>query len=112
MISLSTPFSFETASTAIKISLFIALKTPDHSGRNLAFCIRSSGKLVRPPIDFNHDRVAFDRFQHSRRSAAAHRCGSFSSTNIRSPDEPLEMRALAQDPIESRAKRLPACNGP
>jgi hypothetical protein len=29
MISLSTPFSLDTASTAIKISLFIALKTPE-----------------------------------------------------------------------------------
>src|SRR5579864_5585708 len=64
MISLSTPFSLETASTAIKISLFMVVL--DSSS------LRPQSRLLNPferqavclAVDFHHNRVVHNRFQH------------------------------------------------
>src|ERR1700753_7551 len=63
MISLSTPFSFETASTAIKISLFIASLTPSLRPQpRLRDALERQGVLRA--VHFHHNRVGCHRLQY------------------------------------------------
>src|ERR1700733_687630 len=65
MISLSTPFSLETASTAIKISLFMVLLDSPQS-RLLNPLERQAMRLA---VYLHDNRVPRDRLQHSDQSA-------------------------------------------
>src|ERR1700688_1529208 len=62
IISLSTPFSLETASTAIKISLFIKLP---HSLRPQSRLLNSiERQAMRLAVDFHYNRVGIHRLQY------------------------------------------------
>src|SRR5580658_1701385 len=64
MISLSTPFSLDTASTAIKISLFIAKDSWSFRPQSrLLYPIER--QLVRLPVDLHHNGLARNRFQRA-----------------------------------------------
>src|ERR1700722_11096289 len=65
MISLSTPFSLETASTAIKISLFMVLLVPSSLRPQSRLLNPLERQAMRLAVDFHDNRVFRDRFQHS-----------------------------------------------
>src|ERR1700722_9698477 len=89
IISLSTPFSLETASTAINISLFMVLLDSSSLRPQSRLLNSFERQAVHLAVDFHHDRVARNRFQLGENAFA---------------DEPLEVRASPQDPIESRRR--------
>src|SRR5580658_9870592 len=66
MISLSTPFSLDTASTAISISLFIATDSCSHVSlwRQPRFLNPLERQAVRLAVDFHHNRVFRNRLQY------------------------------------------------
>src|SRR5580700_8918883 len=102
IISLSTPFSFETASTAIKISLFMVFRTPSHrpQSRLLNSFERQAMRLA---VDFHYNRIALDRLQYPDITPPSVQ-GQLQFGEYAFADEPLEMRADPQDPIESRRR--------
>src|SRR6202035_1048106 len=95
MISLSTPFSLETASTAIKISLFIKLTTP-HSLRPQSRLLNSIERpAMRLAVDFHYNRVGIHRLQYPNKTPPpVQRQLQFSENSL--THEPLEVRARAQ----------------
>src|SRR5271168_4567161 len=103
IISLSTPFSLETASTAINISLFIVL-LDSSSLRTQSRPLNSlERQAVRLAVDFHYNRVARNRLQDPDiASPAFDRQLQFGEYAF--ADKPLEVRASAQDPVESRRR--------
>src|ERR1700681_704384 len=63
IISLSTPFSLETASTAIKISLFMVLLDSSSLRPQPRLLNSLERQAVRRAVHFHHHRVALDRLQ-------------------------------------------------
>src|SRR3974390_2929301 len=64
IISLLSPFSFETASTAIKISLFMVRTSSPPSLRPQSCLLNPlERQAVRLAVDLHHDCVARNRFQ-------------------------------------------------
>src|ERR1700722_19590840 len=64
MISLSTPFSLETASTAIKISLFMVLLDSSSLRPQSRLLNPLERQAMRLAVDFHHDRVVRNRLQY------------------------------------------------
>src|SRR5882724_3660281 len=99
IISLSTPFSLETASTAIKISLFISLRLLLRPQSRLLNSIER--QAIRLAVDFHNNRVGIHRLQYTCKTPPpVQRQLQLCKNPL--PDEPLEVRARAQDPIKSR----------
>src|SRR5277367_1668216 len=106
IISLSTPFSLETASTAIKISLFMVLvDSSSLAARRRS--LRPQSRLlnsferqaVRLAVDLHHNRVARHRFQFPYITPPpVDRQLQFGEDPF--ADESFEMRTRAQYPIE------------
>src|SRR5271163_2707339 len=65
MISLSTPFSLETASTAIKISLFMSYLDSSSLRPQSRLLNPLERQAMRLAVDFHDNRVLHDRLQHS-----------------------------------------------
>src|SRR6202035_1273465 len=65
IISLSTPFSLETASTAIKISLFMVLLDSSSLRPQSRLLNSFQRQAVRLAVDFHHNHVARNRLQHA-----------------------------------------------
>src|SRR5882757_6316948 len=101
IISLSTPFSLETASTAIKISLFIKLKTPRSLRPQSRLLNSIERQAVRLAVDFHYNRVGIHRLQYPCKTPPPIHRQLQLGENPRTR-EPLEVRARAQDPIKSR----------
>src|SRR5882672_2698719 len=111
MISLSTPFSLETASTTIRISLFIdAMIVLAYA---LALVLRlQPGPLNQPerqgeglPIHFNRNPLVIDRSQRARVTPPAVQRACQLHVHP-AAEVPLVVRPLAQDPIEPRRGHL------
>src|SRR5450631_4228973 len=65
IISLSTPFSLETASTAIKISLFMVLLDSSSLRPQSRFLNSLERQAMLLAVDFHYNCVARNRLQHS-----------------------------------------------
>src|ERR1700736_4984154 len=103
IISLSTPFSLETASTAIKISLFMVLLDSSSLRPQSRLLNSFQRQAVRRAVDFHHNRVAHHRFQLPDITPPPID-GQLQLGEDPLADEPLEVRARAQDPIEPRRR--------
>src|SRR6202035_229325 len=103
MISLSTPFSLETASTAIKISLFMVL-LDSWSLRPQSRLLNSfERQAVRLAVHFHHNRVVRNRLQLADKPPPSiNRQLQLGEDAF--ADKPFEVRASSQDPIESRRR--------
>src|ERR1700722_329787 len=109
MISLSTPFSFETASTTIRISLFTTFtSTAGSSGLRGKLCLADFAKqhADRLVIDFQRDTFILDCSQPSRVTAATALARHLQLNPHARSDEALKMRARAQHSVEARRGHL------
>src|SRR5882672_11055548 len=105
MISLSTPFSFETASTAIRISLFMVLLDSSSLRPQSRLLNSFQRQVVRLAVDFHYNRVALDRLQPADVPPAPVD-GDLQLSEYPFTQESVEVRASAQDPIEARRRDL------
>src|SRR5271167_548618 len=64
IISLSTPFSLETASTAIKISLFMVLLDSSSLRPQSRLLNSFERQAIRLTVDLHYNRVARNRLQY------------------------------------------------
>src|SRR5450755_4262048 len=103
MISLSTPFSLETASTAIKISLFMVLLDSSSHRPQSRLLNPLERQAVRLAVDFNNDRVVRNRSQYPD-IAPPSLDGHLQLGEDTLADKPLEMPPRAQDPVEPRRR--------
>src|ERR1700753_2253674 len=69
MISLSTPFSLDTASTAIRISLFIANSCSGRPQPRLLYPLKRQAE--RLAVDLHHNRAVLDRLQYPDEAPAS-----------------------------------------
>src|ERR1700722_4531306 len=112
--SLSTPFSFETASTTIKISLFIT-KSPHRAARVICRALdaglRSGGKSRLANVPKRYLYLFFINFQRNPRITPRQKRTRVAATagarHAQLNEHPLacearEMRRDAQHPIETR----------
>src|SRR5512137_1921271 len=104
MISLSTPFSLETASTTIRISLFIS-RPPAPRGSNVRRQVRLADSCDRqrpaPPVHLDLDRRLARRGERALEAAPAlvwlhgldeHRLAHETRELLRGAQRPLESR--------------------
>src|SRR6202166_3645379 len=100
IISLSTPFSLETASTAIKISLFMVLLDSSSLRPQSRLLNPVERQAMRLAVDFHYNRVVRSRLQHPDETPPAVD-RQFQLGEDPFTQESVEVRASAQDPIES-----------
>src|ERR1700722_20136462 len=103
MISLSTPFSLETASTAIKISLFMVLLDSSSLRPQSRLLNPLERQAVRVAVDLHDNCVVRNRSQYPDIPPPSIDRQLQLGENAFA-DEPLEVRASPQDPIESRRR--------
>src|ERR1700727_3770046 len=103
MISLSTPFSLETASTAIRISLFMVLLDSSSHRPQSRLLNSFERQAMRLAVDFHYNRVALDRLQYPDK-APSPVDGQLHLGEDALTQESVEVRTSAQDPIESRRR--------
>src|SRR5271167_1349317 len=103
IISLSTPFSLETASTAIKISLFIILSTPRSLRPQSRLLNSIERQAVRHTVDFHHNRVGCNRLQDPDEASPAVDRQLQLHRDPRAA-ESLEVRSRAQNPVKTRRR--------
>src|ERR1700682_2163853 len=105
IISLSTPFSLETASTAIKISLFMVLLDSSSLRPQSRLLNPFERQAVRLAVDFHYNRLARNRLQLADITPPSIDWQLQLSEDAFA-DKPLEVRASSQDPIETRRRDL------
>src|SRR5450631_3648764 len=103
MISLSTPFSFETASTTIRISLFIdsSCKSSRPQRREPRTADFRKRHRYHGTVHIQFNTLVIERFEPPRvASPPGARAAQLQVDAL--PDEALEVRRRAQHPVQSR----------